>query len=192
MLTVYAKNSMKCIWGYMRMKQKGKRSIVIRTMRETDAQAIHTAFADQGWDKSLANLESYYRDQRQGKRFVAVAEVDQQIAGYATLLPEDKNGPFAGKPWPNINDLNVFIRFRGLGVASAIMDRLEAEAAKTSDTLTLGVGLHKGYGPAQQLYVRRGYVFDGSGVWYHNKQLEIGAACQNDDDLILYMSKKLS
>ena len=173
------------------MKQENKRAILIRTMRETDALAIHQAFAKQGWDKSLQNLEHYYTDQQEGKRFIAVAEVDGQIAGYATLLPFDPHGPFVGKPWPNVNDMNVFIRFRGLGAASAMMDRLEAEAAKSSDIITLGVGLHKGYGSAQRLYVKRGYVFDGSGVWYHNKQLAIGAACRNDDDLVLYMSKKL-
>lgn len=32
---------------------------------------------------------------------------------------------------------------------------------------------------------------DGTGVWYQNKQLEQYAACCNDDDLLLFLSKKL-
>jgi len=32
---------------------------------------------------------------------------------------------------------------------------------------------------------------DGSGVWYQGKQLEQYAPCCNDDDLLLFMSKKL-
>jgi len=168
-----------------------QKDITVRTMIETDARVIHQAFTDQGWNKSLQNLEHDYEEQQQGKRFVVVAEIDGQVAGYANLLPFDPHGPFAGKPWPNINDLNVFIRFRRMGAASAMMDRLETEAAKTADTVTLGVGLHQGYGPAQRMYVKRGYMFDGSGVWYQNRHLEMGVCCRNDDDLVLYMSKKL-
>ncbi|WP_417419328.1 hypothetical protein [Hominenteromicrobium sp.] len=48
---------------------------------------------------------------------------------------------------------------------------VEALAAETSDTVCLGVGLHSGYGAAQRMYVLRGYVPDGSGVWYE------GCAC---------------
>ena len=53
------------------------------------------------------------------------------------------------------------------------------------------VGVHSGYGPAQRIYVKRGYVFDGSGVWYQGKQLEQYAPCCNDDDLVLFMIKEL-
>lgn len=44
-----------------------------------------------------------------------------------------------------------------------------AQAAETSDTVCLGVGLHSGYGAAQRMYVLRGYVPDGSGVWYEGR-----------------------
>jgi hypothetical protein len=54
------------------------------------------------------------------------------------------------------------------------------------------VGLHAGYGPAQRLYVKRGYVPDGSGVWYQDKPLPMNAPSRNDDNLALYMSKALT
>ena len=60
-----------------------------------------------------------------------------------------------------------------------------------SDTVYLAVGVHSGYGPAQRLYVKRGYNFDGSGVWYQGKQLGQYEPCVNDDDLLLFMSKKI-
>ncbi len=53
----------------------------------------------------------------------------------------------------------------------------------------LGVGLHSGYGGAQRLYAKRGYLPDGSGVWYRDAVCEPYAICRNDDDLILYLSK---
>jgi len=55
----------------------------------------------------------------------------------------------------------------------------------------LGVGLHPGYGAAQRLYIKQGYVPDGSGVWFQNKQLKPNERCVNDDELVLYLSKKL-
>ena len=52
------------------------------------------------------------------------------------------------------------------------------------------VGLHKGYGPAQRLYIKRGYIPDGSGLWFNNEALAPYTPCENSDDLVLYFSKK--
>ncbi len=65
----------------------------------------------------------------------------------------------------------------------------EGEAAKISDMVFLAVGVHSGYGPAQRIYVKRGYLPDGSGVWYKNKVLDQYAPCVNDDELLLFLSK---
>ena len=71
------------------------------------------------------------------------------------------------------------------------MDMAEQIAKEYSDVVYLGVGLHSGYGSAQRMYVKRGYIPDGSGVWYQDKVCEQYAACNNDDDLVLYFSKRL-
>ena len=71
------------------------------------------------------------------------------------------------------------------------MDTAEALAKKTSDTVTLGVGLYTDYGAAQRMYIKRGYIPDGSGVWYRNENCPPYAEIRNDDDLVLYLSKKL-
>jgi hypothetical protein len=71
------------------------------------------------------------------------------------------------------------------------MDAAESEAALIAGRVCLAVGLHSGYGPAQRMYIKRGYVPDGSGVWYKGRQLEQYAPCVNDDDLLLYLSKEL-
>ncbi len=64
-------------------------------------------------------------------------------------------------------------------------------AAETSDTVCQSVGLHSGYGAAQRMYVLRGYVPDGSGVWYEGRVWDQYAPCVNDDELNLFFSKKL-
>ena len=72
------------------------------------------------------------------------------------------------------------------------MDAAEKAAGQYADTVCLGVGLHDGYGSAQRMYVKRGYIPDGSGVWYQDKPcIQYETVCTVDDDLILYMSKKL-
>jgi hypothetical protein len=64
-------------------------------------------------------------------------------------------------------------------------------ASSFSDTVSLGVGLHAGYGTAQRMYVKRGYIPDGTGVWYKDNPLTPYTECLNDDDLVLYLFKKL-
>lgn len=41
------------------------------------------------------------------------------------------------------------------------------------------------------MYVKRGYIPDGGGVWYGGKVCEQYAQCRNDDELVLYLSKVL-
>ena len=71
------------------------------------------------------------------------------------------------------------------------MDVAEQIAAEHSRVICLRAGLHSGYGSAQRMYVKRGYLPDGSGVWYGGQVCEQYAPCCNDDDLVLYMSKEL-
>lgn len=166
--------------------------ILIREMAETDAWIIYDTYLSYGWHPSLTTYEQYFREQSEGKRITFVAEYCGEVAGHVSLVfePDAKErGPFVGIPL--ISDLCVFFHLHNKGIATALLDCLERAAAEHCDTVCLGVGCHSGYGAAQRLYVRRGYVFDGSGAWYQGKQLEQYAPCVNDDDLILWMSKKL-
>lgn len=72
-----------------------------------------------------------------------------------------------------------------------LMDAAEEIAAKYADTVYLGVGLHSGYGSAQRMYVKRGYIPDGRGAWYGDRTAEQYANYENDDDFCLYLFKKL-
>lgn len=72
------------------------------------------------------------------------------------------------------------------------MDAAEQIAAQHGDTVCLGVGLCREYGSAQRMYVQRGYIPDGSGVWYQNRQcVQYETTCTIDDDLVLFLSKKM-
>ena len=75
------------------------------------------------------------------------------------------------------------------GIGAALLRVAEQEAFIRSDVVGLGVGLYRDYGPAQQLYVSRGYLPDGCGVTYQYKYIEPGATVTLDDDLILWFTK---
>ena len=94
-----------------------------------------------------------------------MAECGGEPAGYIHVYPDGQEGPFVGRGGPEIVDFAVLARFRGLGVGSRLKDAAEAVAVRYADTVNLGVGLHSGYGTAQQMVIRRGYLPDGSCVW---------------------------
>lgn len=166
--------------------------IVVRPMRREDAEVFTQEEIAQGWiHASPEKLLARMADVEKGLCAAWTAELDGAPAGYVSLYYRAGNGPFAGKGIPEIVDLDVLEKFRRQGVASALMDEAEALAAKEGSIVSIGVGLHSGYGAAQRMYVRRGYVFDGSGVWDHGHPAEPYGMCENGDELVLYLSKEI-
>ena len=166
-----------------------KTTCSIRKMQESDIKDLSRGFISQGWPGREEILARYFLEQECGEREVLVAEVEGAVAGYITILPCAKQGPFAGMA-PELSDFNVFEPFQNQGIGNLLLEEAEKRVKLISDKVTLGVGLHSGYGPAQRLYIKRGYIPDGTGVWYRNQPLEMNATIQNNDDLVLYLSKK--
>ena len=142
---------------------KSKMNCTIRNMIKSDIESLSHGFMNQGWPGREEILARYFLEQESGEREV----------------------------YPELSDFNVFDPFRNQGIGNQLLEEAEKRVKFVSSKVTLGVGLHLGYGPAQRLYIRRGYIPDGTGVWYRNKPLEMGASCQNDNDLVLYLSKDL-
>lgn len=163
----------------------------IRELIDSDILDFHNEFKLQGWDKPVCLFQKYLSEQNENKRQIFVATIDDNVAGYATLLPNDEHGPFKNKNIPTICDFNVLEKFQKHGIGNAILQTIEDEVKKYSNKICLGVGLHSGYGSAQRLYIKRGYIPDGSGVWYNNELLKQNQSCKNNDDLILYLLKQL-
>ena len=161
----------------------------IRNIIKSDIESLSHGFMNQGWPGREEILARYFLEQESGEREVLVAEIDGAVAGYVTILPSAKHGPFA-EVYPELSDFNVFEPFQNQGIGNLLLEEAEKRVKLISDKVTLGVGLHSGYGPAQRLYMKRGYIPDGTGVWYQNQPLEMNATIQNNDDLVLYLSKK--
>ena len=173
------------------MRNGDAHEIVVRTMTYADIAQILTNFDEQGWYKPREVLEKYLDGQNQGSLWVFIAECRDDVAGYTVLYPDASVGPFAHVKLPMISDFIVFEKYQRHGIGTMILDAAERKVAELSDRVQLGVGLHCGYGAAQRMYVKRGYVPDGSGVWHKDSLLEPYAECCNDDDLVLYLVKDL-
>jgi GNAT superfamily N-acetyltransferase len=159
-------------------------------LRENDIPTITEEFAKLGWDKPASLYERYLDEHIQGKRCVWIAWEDNKFLGYVTLLWQSRYEPFIMQNIPEIVDLNVLPEFRNRGVGSKLLELAEEKAKEKSGSVGLGVGLYEDYGPAQKLYIKRGYTPDGRGISYNFKTLDYGDIVKNDDELILWLLKK--
>lgn len=170
--------------------------VLIRPLIREDIVAISESFNQIGWNKPPSLFEEYLKEQEAGERFVWVAHVYDQFAGYITLKWQSQCPSFKAQNIPEIMDLNVLPSFRKMGIGSLLLDIAEKEAATRSDTIGIGVGLYAGsdggYGAAQRLYIKRGYIPDGKGVTYNYEPTIPGNSYSLDDDLVLWFTKKLS
>lgn len=163
----------------------------IGPLREDDPARFETAFAAMGWSKPAAQFEQYLAEQAQGRRAVLVARLDGEFAGYVTVDWVSPYRPFAEAGVPEVRDFNVLPHFRRRGIGTRLMDAAEALIAEHSPTAGIGVGLYPDYGPAQRLYVLRGYVPDARGIAWDNTSVAPGQTVAVDDDLALYFTKAL-
>jgi GNAT superfamily N-acetyltransferase len=167
--------------------------VIYRAMEREDidraAAGLVAVFGDRPANQKT--LAGYFDEQERGLRTVLIAECGGEVAGFVTLARSAKTGPFKGKDIPAIYDLRVFEIFQEQGVGTELMNRAEALAAETSDTVCLGVGVSWVSGAALRLFVKRGYVPDISGVWCGRSPVRSNMTLEDAGCLTLYMSKEL-
>lgn len=165
--------------------------IRIRSMELNEPQITSYPYTFLGKQSIINNYFNYCRVQEKGKTYIFSAEYDGKIVGYSKLKTQSTTGPFAGKSIPEIVDFTVFLEYQGRGFGNKILDVTEQAASKISNTISICIGLHQGYGAAQRIYARRGYIPDGSGVWFMGTPLEKYKNCCNNNELVIYLSKEL-
>ena len=166
--------------------------LMIRDMEEADARVFTDEEIAQGWHPDLSKYLTRLRDQAEGKCISLTAVYKGRPAGYVSVYITGLGGAFSGKGLPEIVDFGVLEKYQRRGIGNKLMDAAEQIAAQYADTVWLGVGLHSGYGSAQRMYVKRGYIPDGTGVWYRGRPCEqYETDIENNDDLQLFLSKRL-
>lgn len=163
----------------------------IRLFDRQDIPEVTQAFEKLGWNNPASQHERYLMEQHFRIRDMYVGRVGGRFAGCLTISWQSTYAPFRESRIPEIMDFNVLSEFRRMGIGTQLMDRAEAEIAKVSPVAGIGVGMTPDYGAAQRLYVRRGYVPDGNGLYYRGRPAQYGEAIKVDDNLALYLTKEL-
>lgn len=81
-------------------------------MMKTDIEKFVDGFSKQNWHKPYELFNDYYNQQENNEKSVIIAEINGDVAGYVTLLPYTKVGPFGNKNIPEIVDFNVLIKYK--------------------------------------------------------------------------------
>ncbi|MFC5451899.1 GNAT family N-acetyltransferase [Paenibacillus aestuarii] len=164
-------------------------TITIRFMQENDPAKVSEAFLAQGWNKPAEQYVRYVEEQKLGRHVTLVAEAEGDFAGYVNIIWEPDYPLFKEQGIPEIQDFNVLIRYRRQGIGTLLMDRAEELIRQRSAQAGIRVGLFSDYGPAQAMYVKRGYIPDGRGIYQNGEYMKYGQQVVVDDDLILALVK---
>ena len=166
--------------------------IEIRLLQTQDVEQIARAFQAIKWDKPVSQYQRYLVEQEEGRRIILVAFIDKVFAGYLTIVWKSEYPPFQAENIPEIQDFNVLPPYRRRGVGSKLMDEAEQIIASRTLLAGIGVGMTADYGVAQRLYVLRGYVPDGKGLFWRNSPIEYGEQVTVEDNLTLHLIKRLN
>lgn len=167
--------------------------ILIRAIQKNDIIKIVTAFSDPvGCEGRFEKyINSCFKQNEAKERITFIAFVNGEVAGYVNILYKSFYPHFLENNIPEINDLAVIFKFRRKGIGKMLIDKCEKFASSKYDYIGLGVGLYKDYGSAQRLYTKNGYILDGNGLIYNNVEVKPGKDVFVDDDLLLYLYKKV-
>jgi GNAT superfamily N-acetyltransferase len=145
------------------------------------------------WRRDELHWVKCLEEQARGHRSAVVASDAGGIAGYGYLNWHSQYPRFRARAIPEISDLRVSERRRRLGVATGMITHFVQTALDAGrQAIGIGVGLYKGYGPAQRLYAKLGFRPDGHGITYGNTDIEPGAMVTVDDSLVLWLVRELT
>lgn len=175
-------------------------AISIEFLTAENANSLQRLIDDMGLGKDSGYVQRCVdksEDKSEGKngdseRITLLAHWGGDLVGFCILNFRPAYAPFYRFSIPEFQDLNTHPDHRRKGVAAALIDECERLARERgANALGLGVGLHAGYGNAQRLYVKKGYVPDGQGVVYDAQGVKPYDIRPVDDELCLMMVKSI-
>ncbi len=144
------------------------------------------------YEKTQTLWDTYYEEQENKVRTVAVIEKNGEILGYGSLLRKPECPFFAQRNVPEVNAIWIDEDHRRKSLGTALINWLETLASQEGyNEIGIGVGLYKDYGSAQKLYFQLGYIPEGNGITYKGQPTIPGELYPLDDDLILWLIKTL-
>ena len=172
-----------------------REEIQVKTLENKDIEKVLKALTEpymlQRGDYYEKYLHICLEQNKTKERVTFVAFNGEEAVGYVNVIYKSAYSYFVEKNIPEINDLYVVPQHRKKGVGKMLIDQCESFASHDYEYIGLGVGVYKGYGSAQRLYAKNGYLPDGNGLMYGNAEVEPGKTVCVDDDLLQYLIKKI-
>lgn len=164
--------------------------ITVKVLEEKDIENTGLTFKDTVLGDTTPLLKKYFTEQVKSDRVVLLGYYKEELAGFVTIEWLSGYPPFAEKRIPEINDLRVLPAFRRMGMATALMDEAERRVFERSHIVGIGVGMYADYGAAQRMYIFRGYILDGLGLYHEQLPVVPGRDVRVDGELVLHLIKE--
>lgn len=159
----------------------------IRVLQEKDLPEVRTQFS--GFQ--LSNLcDVLFEEQQQGKKENWIAIHEGSVVGIVSLNWHSSYEPFTEQNIPEICAVCVLPSHRRQGIATALLNRVEPIALKKCRQIGIALSLDPSSNFAQRMYVKRGYIPDGNGLFYREETLTENQVVTIDSDLKMYLIKK--
>jgi GNAT superfamily N-acetyltransferase len=169
---------------------------IIRVAQDDDIDRLNRVAAEMSARHEDGYFQKCLQEQAQGARVIFVVcqpEDPTRLAGYVQLNWNPVYPVFRRLGIPEIQDLNVVPQARRQGLGEKLIRFCENEAAsRGKKQIGISVGLHPGFGQAQRLYIRLGYVPDGFGIAYDEHTVTAGEMRAVDDFLAIKMLKTIT
>lgn len=173
-------------------KTMGNTKITLLTEPEI-ADFLESATSERG-DAEWQRLAQFANAMTRGERAIWIARKNDQIVGMVTVRWQSEYSGFRQDPQAaEIIDLYVWKNYRRQGIADKLMDAAE-DGIEEHGFVSAGllVGIKASDMPAWQLYLERGYGFDGSGAWWQGRRItELSTINPQDEPILLAMEKSL-
>lgn len=165
----------------------------IKNLEQGDIDDLWNLVRDGRHETEDAYFERAFEEQTESKRLVFVCrDISGKVVGYVHYNRFPKYAPFRRFGLPEIQDLYVHPDYRRQGLGQLMLDHCALQAkADGHGEIGIGVGVMSGFGAAQRLYARYGFIPDGAGVTYDRDPVTTGELRALDDHLCLMMVKTL-
>jgi GNAT superfamily N-acetyltransferase len=150
-----------------------------------------------------AALESHFEGHAEGDSSTLFGYKAGELVGILTIRWRPRTPFLREQNIPLIQNIEIKWERRGQGLGYELMEHAERFASTRTNRIAICVSISKAYGPAQRLYVKRGFIPDGQGVCQVSEPaergglvrvepLEEGQTVQVGGDLLLWLIKDLA
>ena len=91
-------------------------------MESSDAKIIYETYSSYGWHSAMQTYQDYYKEQKENKRKVFIAEYEGEVTGLCTLVMNLTECPWVNMDYPEIVDPTVFFHAHNKGIGNKLLD----------------------------------------------------------------------